>query len=681
MSLELIRPPARLLAPGTYRLEGLEGASYTIGRDAIYDEIARRSSFMPGHEISVDLESCSKEGRARYDVKSVILGTPNHALVFDPRDPDQFHVLRSWINDPAWHLVFHNSPFDVPILYVIGLLDLDTCLRVWDTLIWARLATPDDRTSKSLGASAARHLGTEISDPLPALLKTLGIGKEAWYRDFDLDTPAYRLMAATDAVLTARLREPVRRAAYRQLTEGHPFSRYGVSGDEAWRLVDREQVVNRALLRRSCRGFRVNFEYLDDYRAQTEGEIGRLALEVEREGIRPGNSADLAEWLDRRDLLPERYPRVKTRYKDKADDAEPVDPLAGERRASGEKTNLKRVRHPLVATFLRHKEMVHIQSAYLDKVAAKADEDGRIHPSAGMLAAVTGRTSVAGDLPYQQIPEAARAALMADPSDRLVSIDWSQIEPVLIANIAGDAKALELYESGAKFYDAIVSGTHGAVPYKAAKIVTLASLYGEGLGKMSADLGVTIPKAREIQNMIWSVLPGTKELAGRGGRLQQIAKKYRQIFTLSGRILPIPYGRWPCWEQHDPDDLEAIARCARCDETGQQSGVMEHKGVNYPTQGGAYDILAEAILRIIEAGLGDAIYFTMHDELVVSTEAAQDIRKIMETPPERLEFMARRRPVLRTDLAQCREDTWDMPTECPACEEPVWASQAHMHTC
>ena len=93
------------------------------------------------------------------------------------------------------------------------------------------------------------------------------------------------------------------------------------------------------------------------------------------------------------------------------------------------------------------------------------------------------------------------------------------------------------------------------------------------------------------------------------------------------RILPIGRSRWL-------DGEETVAA---------------HKGVNYAIQGGAYDILAESMISIEDAGLGDAIYLAVHDELVVETEAAPDIRKIMQQPPARLCELAERTPILRTD--------------------------------
>ncbi|MBA2322558.1 MAG: hypothetical protein H0V92_00540 [Pseudonocardiales bacterium] len=80
-----------------------------------------------------------------------------------------------------------------------------------------------------------------------------------------------------------------------------------------------------------------------------------------------------------------------------------------------------------------------------------------------------------------------------------------------------------------------------------------------------------------------------------------------------------------------------------------RTGVQTHKAINFTVQGSAYDLLADCLVAIERAGLGSAVYLSMHDELVVNTEAATDIRKIMETPPDRLCEFAERTPVLRTD--------------------------------
>lgn len=656
--LTLTRPPARIAESGTFPLNGFHDTVFTIGRDAVLDatpEILRT----PGM-LSIDLESAGKEGRKRYDVKAVIFGTSNHAWIFDPRDPAQFQAAKRIINSGDQRLVFHNSPFDVPILHLIGLFDRDQVERVIDTLIWARLAEPDERARKDLTNAAAKHLGIALADPLPGICKTLGISKQVWYEKFDLDTHAYRLMAATDAILTHRLVKPVKDAAFNRITTGHPFSQNGVTGSEALDLVDREQIINRQHLRRSCTGFLVDPEYLDDYRETTAAEMTKIEQALESYGIRPGNSGDLTTYLDEQGLLPDKYPRtLKTR------------------KPSGSKDNLATLAHPVARDFVIHKEVTHILRDYLDKTMDNADDEGRIHSSVNILAAATGRQSISGDAPLHQFSGPARGIILADNWQEarrhmehpaldefgdpvpctcknpkgMVSIDWSQIEPVIVANIAGDIQAVEYYEAGNKFYDAIVK--FSGIPYKVAKVVLLAQLYGEGITKLAGDLRVGIDEASEIRDLVWKTLPGSKRLAGKRGKLQTIAERYRLIFTLSGRIVPIPAGLWPCWGNHETQ--KEIDRCRKCNSRGMTFSVAVHKGVNYFVQGSAYDLLAESEVRIIKAGLGDAIYLAMHDELVIDAEAAHDIRRIMETPPERLCMLANRTPKLRTDMAHLGE--------------------------
>jgi DNA polymerase-1 len=244
-----------------------------------------------------------------------------------------------------------------------------------------------------------------------------------------------------------------------------------------------------------------------------------------------------------------------------------------------------------------------------------------------LLAAVTGRMSM-GDPPLHQFPGDARGIILADEGDSLTSIDWSQVEPVLAANMAKDHDVLAGYEDGSRdFYSsiAIAAGLAGkdATPAdfktvrdggtgkyvkgrKTAKVILLAQLYGEGITKLALDLGVSIEEAKSLREVVFQPIPKVKRLVA---NMRSLAERHKTVFTLSGRILPIPSGIW---------------------------GVDTHKGINYLVQGSAYDTLAEALIRVDEAGLGSAVYLALHDELVVSTEAAEDVRKIMQEPPTRL---------------------------------------------
>lgn len=649
--ITLDRPPARIDHPGITRLPSLN-AWFMIGRDCLAEATPEIMRTAPG-VLSVDVEADGKDGRARFMAKAVIIGTSECSYVYDPRDPAQFQMLRRILNEGDYKLVYHNATFDVPILYCIGLLDMASIARTLCTLIMARLAEPDEKARKTLGNAAGTHLGMAISDPLPAMLKALGISKAVWYATKDLNIPAYRIMAATDAILTHRLLPKVRKAAYNRLTEGHPFSNYGLKGSEAEDLIDREQIINRMCLRRTCKGYAVDPEYLDQYVDKTTAELRQIEAELAALDIRPGNANDLTSWLDKQGLLPADYPRT--------------DKL---KQPSGAKDNLATLGHPVAEQFVVWKEATHIINDYLNKVMDAADDEGRVHPGTNLLGAATGRMSMSGDAPLHQFPEGARGILLADnwrecaplthavtePCDcpnpkGMVSIDWSQIEPVIAANIAGDHAAVARYEAGEKFYDAVAS--FAGVSYKAAKTTLLAQLYGEGITKLARDLRISVDEASDIRDLIWKALPGTKKLAGKGGKLQNIAQEYKLIFTLSGRIVPIPAGWWPCWNEHLTQ--ASIDRCRKCDNKGMRYSVAVHKGVNYFVQGSAYDLLAESAVEMERQGFGDALYLFMHDEAVVDQEAAHDIRKIMETPPARLIELSKRVPILRTDMAHLGE--------------------------
>lgn len=610
----LVRPPE----VGTFWL-GETRAWYTIGGDHVWPALLEliRLAEIRCCAVACDIETAGT-GALAMTVKCVTFALEDRAVILDPRDPRQVQMIRDTFRRLAGHgLAFHFSPFDVPILVRSGLMPLASVQDVVDTLVWSRLAEPDERASKGLQAASARWLGATPADHLYAAMRALGLSRAEGYKQFDIDRPLYVFGAAIDAVMTARLVPVVRAAAVDRLAT-HPFGGpkgWGLSrGPELERLVDREQVINRVFLRRSCRGIRVDLEYLDAYREREGRQQAQDRAVVEAEGIRPGVAADLTAWLDARGLVPAGYPRT---------------PKTGQ--PSGEAKHLEalasQVDVPLVTAFVRLKRSEKIDKDYLSKVVDLADSDDRVHPTVSILGATTGRSAYS-DPPTHQFPEGARGILLADPGDSMTSIDWSQIEPVIGANVARDLPVLEQYDAGTgDLYTSLAE--LAAISRKQAKVVLLAQMYGEGMAKLAADLGISVDDAASLREAIFRPMP---KVAAMLGRLRQIARTHQMVFTVSGRIIPIPMGMWD----------------------GRPS-VAAHKGPNYFIQGSAYDEYAETVVAIEEAGLGDALYLGMHDEFVVSTDAAHDIRKIMETPSDRLCAMAGRVPVLRTDRADLGE--------------------------
>ena len=99
--------------------------------------------------------------------------------------------------------------------------------------------------------------------------------------------------------------------------------------------------------------------------------------------------------------------------------------------------------HDLPARVIDYRQLSKLKSTYTDALVADINpETGRIHTSYSMAAASTGRLS-SNDPNLQNIPirteegRKIRTAFVAPDGFRLLSVDYSQIELRLVADIAG----------------------------------------------------------------------------------------------------------------------------------------------------------------------------------------------------------------------------------------------------
>lgn len=606
------RPPVKSAFSGELWIESI-GTQLVVGRDYAIDAatmLARRNVPLA---CDIESEGLNELGRR---LKCVIFSPypdGETSVILDPRDPHQWQAIADLIDRCPW-LFFYNSCYDVPNLGMNRLMRPVHAAKIEDPLLTARLAEPDSSVRKSLADVANRYLGYGFDkEGMLASAKAVGMtSKQQMYREFDLDRMVYLRGAATDAAVTARVRDPLRAAAYTRLTD-HPFGNWGVgSTEEAVALINREQRLNRMALARTLKGYRVDLDFSDAYNARFATKLAQQEEELTTYGIRAGNANDLTAWLDRQGAIPPGYPRT------------------GKTKAlSGKKEDLAKLNHPVARTFVFQKEHTKTYRDYLSKVRDLAHDDGsgvlRLYPTINFLKAVTGRMSI-GDPPLQQFPEAARGIILFDGEG--TSIDWSQIEPTLIAYIAGDENVIGPYERGdGKIYDIVARFANVSV--KQAKTQTLGTLYGQGLDLTASKLGVDVPMAQQIKAQVFGAMPAVYEFTQ---DLRNIARQFKLVPTLSGRIIPIP-------EQFFE---------------GRKS-VATHKGVNYFVQGSAYDVLAEALVGCIDEGYAEALYFAMHDETLSDTEASRDIQRIMARPPLRLVERAGRTPLLKTDLLDLGE--------------------------
>ena len=529
-----------------------------------------------------------------------------HAVLLDPLRAEGHRAAVQWLIHRANSLILHNACFDVPALWHHDLLGDEGITKITDTLLLARLAYPDTFIPKSLSALAVRELGLiDYADGMKIAFKAAGHRTLSdGYAKMDIDSPAYRVGAMADTVATLRL-EPILRRKALAWTLDHPFGDHAAANpDDASGVIALQERVNRVMLRRTAVGVNVDIDYLGRYSLEVEKQRAAAEAILDRAGLRggAGKASALVVYLDEIGELPPGWPRTPT----------------GKLKAT--KADLDRLDHPL-ATAQRTLAEIDKVRGYLEKVEAQAHVTGRCHPQVGILgASATGRWSVSSP-EYQQFPADARPIFISDgaPGAQLWSIDFSQIEPVVMGNMAGGTDSIiTAYEAGDDLYEPLMRAA--GIDRTLAKTMLLAMMYGQGTASLARRINRNFESASQIRRQVFAAMPASEKFMA---KVAQVGTDYGRTVTVGGRILPV-----------DPDGV--------------------YRAVNHCIQGSAADQLCWAVDVIAAAGLGDLIVLGLHDELVVDCDedTATIIESLMAIPhPGLTRWTGGRVPTLRTDRA------------------------------
>ena len=209
------------------------------------------------------------------------------------------------------------------------------------------------------------------------------------------------------------------------------------------------------------------------------------------------------------------------------------------------------------------------------------------------------------------MPKQVRGAVIADEGWKLVVADASQLEPRVLAGMAGDRG---MAEAGADdLYAGIVAS--GAVETRdQAKVAMLGAMYGATTG----ESGRLMPKlARAYPKAI-----GLVEKAARAGELGEI------VTTTLGRSSPEPSARWRATQA---DAYGENATSAQVDRARGEARSWGRFTRNFVVQGSAAEWalcwMASLRKRLHELSgetwLTDAphLVFFLHDEVVVHAPA------------------------------------------------------------
>jgi DNA polymerase-1 len=274
---------------------------------------------------------------------------------------------------------------------------------------------------------------------------------------------------------------------------------------------------------------------------------------------------------------------------------------SGIRVSSTRSAVLRAIDHPVIPLLIEYKELARLYTAngwsWLDAWVS----DGRFRPEYVVGGVVSGRWASRGGGALQ-IPRLLRRAVVADPGWTLVVADAAQLEPRILAALAGDRAFAEAAASG-DVYDAVAAAIGG--DRAAAKLALLSAMYGgtggDG-GKSLALLRRRFPQAS-----------GFVENAARAG------EEGRVVRSVLGRTCPPPSAAWlsVTSDPGDPDQERDPGAGAAARARGRFTR-------NFVVQASAADwaLVLLALLRARLTAPAQLVLF-QHDEVIVHCPAEQ----------------------------------------------------------
>lgn len=268
--------------------------------------------------------------------------------------------------------------------------------------------------------------------------------------------------------------------------------------------------------------------------------------------------------------------------------------------------------HELPARVLDWRQLSKLKSTYTDALQDHIDPDtGRVHTSYVQTGANTGRLS-STDPNLQNIPVRSeegrriREAFVAEPGNRLVSLDYSQIELRILAHVAGIDALKAAFREGQDIH-AMTASEMFNVPMdemtpeirRQAKAINFGVIYGiSGFG-LARNLRIPRSEAQGFIDRYFERFPGIKTYMD---ETVAFAKEHGYVQTLFGRKIHTP---------------EIAAK-------GPRAGFAKRAAINAPIQGSAADVIRRAMIQMPDAiaDIPCKMLLQVHDELIF--EVAED---------------------------------------------------------
>ncbi len=272
--------------------------------------------------------------------------------------------------------------------------------------------------------------------------------------------------------------------------------------------------------------------------------------------------------------------------------------------------------HPLPGLMLEHRVLAKLLNTYVDALPNEiSSESGRVHTSFQQTKTATGRLSSTKPN-LQNIPirgdegRRIRESFVASKGNKLIALDYSQIELRILAHITEDATLCETFERDEDVHTRTASEIFGKSQESvsrdergAAKSINFGLMYGMGAHKLAGEIGVTRREAKEYIERYFARYPGIRAWQS---RTLEAAKMDGFVETMTGRV------RW----------LPGLSSTRR-----MEVAHGERLAINTPIQGSAADVVKLAMIKVARALRTElpecSLLLQVHDELIIEAPDAQ----------------------------------------------------------
>ncbi|MCS1350357.1 DNA polymerase [Mechercharimyces sp. CAU 1602] len=204
-----------------------------------------------------------------------------------------------------------------------------------------------------------------------------------------------------------------------------------------------------------------------------------------------------------------------------------------------------RKHHEGVDLLLDYREKTKLRGTYVETLPRKVHKDGRLHGEFNQNGAATGRFS-SSKPNFQNQPYYARKLFVAPKGKVLLSGDFSQQEPRLLAHFSNEDILINAYREGRDLYSTAASETFG-LPLsecgdgskwrKMMKTGILAVMYGTSPKTLAEQLGITEKEAKDFIETFYKKHPKVKRWIDGNIRF---ARRNRYVEMLGGRKRRLP---------------------------------------------------------------------------------------------------------------------------------------------